>query len=744
VRNTTKREKSAPRYINRELSWLEFNRRVLEEGQNKNVPLMERLKFLAITGSNFDEFFMVRVATIRRQLLMKQRTACPSGMTPRQQLDQIHSVAAEITDSMYRTLVEDIFPQLSDAGLQYCAPEKWTVQHREFIHRYFRDEVEPLLTPVRVTFPDIDDVPSDVSYPVPNLRLHVAVLLRENQLQDIPLSGSEQPSKKQSSPDEGAPEMPGALEQVALVQVPPKLKQMIMLPQGKQEHRQFTFLEDVVALEVGRLFPGYEVLEQCLFRLTRDADMGIDEERDEDFLEAMEQLLDSRQRSGAVRLVVDRKSKRLRRRLTDLFQLSKQEVYATSSPVDPAVLMDLAMTDGFEHLRNEPWRPIQPPAIDPELPVWQSLDDADVMVHYPYESMDTVLRFLNEAAEDPDTLVIKITLYRTSAQSPVVRALERAAEAGKQVTVLVEVKARFDEERNITVIERLERAGAIVVHGVARLKVHAKALLVIRRNFGAIRRYVYVSTGNFNERTAALYGDIGMFSSREELCHEVGLFFNSVTGYSVIPGLRHLVMAPQQLRTRFIEMIQREERRVEETGHGLIMAKMNSLADPQIIDALYHASSRGVQILLNIRGICMLIPGIPGVSEHIRVVSIVDRYLEHGRIFYFHNGKSPEIWIGSADWMPRNLDRRVELLIPVDNVEIFHELKSFLEMCFADTVKARWLDNEGRWKPVHPTKKQPPVRLQEEMHRLAVARAAIREPENRERFHVRRRGEGIE
>ncbi len=728
MKSTTKNDTSVPRFINRELSWLEFNRRVLGEGQNNAVPLMERLKFLAIVGSNFDEFFMVRVATIRRQMLMKQRTTCPTGMTPQQQLRQIHSVAAEITDALYHTLEEDVFPRLSEAGLQFCPPEAWTVQHREFVHQYFTDEVEPLLTPVRVELPG-EDADQDVRYPVPNLRLHVAVLLRAIARDTAGDTPKETPEDK---------------EHIALVQVPSGLQRLIMLPQHKNGPRQFTFLEHVVAQEVAVLFPGYEVLEHCVFRLTRDADMGVNEERDEDFLEAMEQLLDARERSGTVRLVVDRQSKRLRKGLTDLFQLNKQEVYPTSNLVDLSVLMDVAAIDGFEQFRDEPWRPIQPPAIDGELPVWQSLDGPDVMVHYPYESMDVLLRFLNEAAEDPDTLAIKITLYRTSAQSPVVRALERAAEAGKQVTVLVEVKARFDEERNITVIDRLERAGAIVVHGVAQLKVHAKALLVIRRNFGSIRRYVYLSTGNFNERTAALYGDIGLFSSRADLCHEVGLFFNSVTGYSVIPGLRQLVMAPQQLRTRIIEMIQREERRVEETGRGLIMAKMNSLADPQIIEALYHASGKGVSILLNVRGICMLVPGISGVSENIQVVSIVDRYLEHGRIFYFQNGNTPEMWIGSADWMPRNLDRRVELLVPIENSEVFRDLKSFLELCFADTVKAQKLDNEGRWKRVLPTKKNPPLRLQEEMHRLAMARAAVQEPENRERFRVRRRNEGVE
>lgn len=720
MKSTTKSVKAIPRYINRELSWLEFNRRVLGEGQNDAVPLMERLKFLAIVGSNFDEFFMVRVAAIRRQMLMKQRTTCPTGMTPQQQLRQIHAVAAEITSSLYRTLEEDVFPRLSSAGLQYCPPEAWAVQHREFVHQYFTDEVEPILTPVRVELPG-EDADQDVRYPVPNLRLHVAVLLR---------------AITRETPEEN--------EHIALVQVPTGLQRLIMLPQSKNGPRQFTFLEHIVAQEVAVLFPGYEVQEHCVFRLTRDADMGVNEERDEDFLEAMEQLLDARERSGAVRLVVDRQSQRLRNRLIELFQLNKQEVYPTSNPVDLSVLMDLAAIDGFEHFRDEPWRPIQPPAIDAELPVWQSLDGPDVMVHYPYESMDALLRFLNEVAEDPDTLAIKITLYRTSAQSPVVRALERAAEAGKQVTVLVEVKARFDEERNITVIDRLERAGAIVVHGVAQLKVHAKALLVIRRNFGSIRRYVYLSTGNFNERTAALYGDIGLFSSREDLCHEVGLFFNSVTGYSVIPGLRKLVMAPQQLRMRIIELIQREVRRVEETGRGLIMAKMNSLADPQIIEALYHASGKGVSILLNVRGICMLIPGIAGMSEHIQVVSIVDRYLEHARIFYFQNGNTPEMWIASADWMPRNLDRRVELLIPIENSEVFRDLKSFLELCFADTVKAHRLDIEGCWKPVLPSKKNPPLRLQQEMHRLAVARAAVQEPENRERFRVRRRNEGVE
>ena len=709
---------SAPeRFINRDLSWVEFNRRVLSEAQNPAVPLLERLKFLSIVGSNFDEFFMVRVASIKRQALAKQRSTCPTGMSPRSQLKGIHTAVARITEGIYQTLLDEVLPGIAEAGLERVTPDRWSEDQRAFVGRFFRENVEPLLTPVRV------DVHQDEPPSVRNLQLHAAFLLERE-------TGGE----SQDPQDPPGPHL-------ALVQVPRSIKRTLFLPTERAGSVAFTFLEQVVLEQAYQLFPGYRVVEQCLFSLTRDADMSVDEERDEDFLEAMEQILEHRDLSRPVRMVINRRSTKLQKVLAKLFGLESQEVYACPDPVDLAPLMEIVGIDGFEALRDETWRPVPSPQIDPDAPVWQSLRGGEVMLHYPYESFEPVLRLLREAAEDPDTLAIKITLYRTSGNSPVVRALVRAAEAGKQVTVLVEVKARFDEERNIDVAQKLERAGAIVIHGVARLKVHSKALLITRREPTGIRRYVYLSTGNFNDRTATLYGDIGVLSSREELAGEVGLFFNSVTGYSVIPGLRHLVLAPHSLRGRLLELIKREARRAQEAGRGLIIAKMNSLADPVVIEALYEANNAGVKILLNVRGICMLIPGVTGMSEHIRVVSVIDRYLEHARIFHFENGGSGETWLASADWMPRNLDRRVELMFPIEDDEIARTVRRLLDIWFADTVKAHQLGPDQTWKRVSAKKGRNVLRAQEEIHRLTVERGAIQEPENRQLFSVRRTGE---
>jgi polyphosphate kinase len=714
-------------FINRELSWIEFNARVLSEAENRDVPLLERLKFLAIVSNNFDEFFMVRAASVKRQVLGNQRSSCPTGMSPRSQLREIHRRSAEVTERMYRILEEDVLPGLAAERLLWIGPEEWDEDQRAAARALFLDRVLPVLTPVRMQ-------PGEPLTTVGNLALHAAFLL--DQVDPGKVSWPEDASDIEANTPPVAP--------VALVRIPGSLDRIVYLPHRDGKTVAFTFLEQIIVAEGEQLFPGYTVRESCLFRVTRDADLGVDEERDEDFVEAMEQVLETRQRSGPVRLSINRRSERLREMIVDALGLEKQEVYLCPDPLELDPLMKLAGIDGYEHLRNELWRPQPSAAIDPELPVWESLRRRDVLVHLPYETFDPVVRLIREAAEDEDTLAIKITLYRVSGDSPIARALEAAAQRGKQVTVVVELKARFDEQTNIGLAQRLERAGAIVIHGIARMKVHAKALLVTRRTARGVERYVYLSTGNFNDRTATLYGDTGIFSAREQLASEVGLFFNALTGYSVIPGLRKLVLAPGSLRTRLLELIRREGSRSGGSGggggqnKGLIMAKMNSLVDPDLIQALYVASRQGVRILLNVRGICMLVPGVEGVSTGIRVVSVVDRYLEHSRIFYFDNDGAGEMYLASADWMPRNLDKRVELMFPVEDPDIRRRLREALDLYFADTCKAHQLKPDHSWERVTPKRKAPVLRAQEELYRRTLERARGDETESRQMFKVRR------
>lgn len=722
-------------YINRELSWIEFNARVLSEAENPQVPLLERLKFLSIVSSNFDEFFMIRVATLKRQLRNGLASTCPTGMSPKDQLEAIRRRVLELTERKYDTLLNDVIPALAREGIERATPDQWDSDQQAFVKRFFRERVFPVLTPVRAT----------IGSPLPltgNLRLHAAFLLQPNPeaaegavgLQDRPLGVD-------AEEDAGTPvqERENSDPVLALVQVPASLERVVYLPTDSSDRVAFTFLEQVILSQAYQLFPGFTVTEQCLFRVTRDADSGVDEERDEDFVEAMEQVIETRDRSRAVRLNINRGSRRLRSIITAGLEITDEEVYETSDPLELRNLMDVVAVDGYHHLRDEPWRSMPSVWIDEDESIWDSIQRRDILLHHPYESFDPVVRMVQEAADDPETLAIKMTLYRTSGDSPIIAALERAAEAGKQVSVLVELKARFDEERNIGWAQRLERAGVIVVYGIARLKVHAKALLIIRRERDGVRRYVHLGTGNYNDKTAKLYTDLGLMTSNEELCYEVGRFFNAITGYSVIPGLQKLSMAPVSLKRRLLELIAREATRARSGGPGLIIAKMNSLADPEVIDALYDASRAGVEIRLNIRGICMLVPGIAGTSETISVVSVIDRYLEHTRAFYFENGGNPEVYLASADWMPRNLEKRVELMFPIENPDIKRRIRRILDLYFDDNVKAHVLGPDQRWTRVAPAAGAEPFRAQEAAYQRIRDRLAGDEPENRQEFKVRRR-----
>ncbi|MFQ3621336.1 MAG: polyphosphate kinase 1 [Spirochaetales bacterium] len=703
-------QRNPPKFFNRELSWIQFNRRVLEEAMDSSVPLLERLKFLCIVSSNFDEFFQVRVSYVKRQISNGDEVNCPSGLKPSQQLEAISAQVKEIQQLQYQTLYQEILPGLEKAGIQYRKHREWDTQQIEYLARLFEEEIFPVLTPIRIN-------PGSDFSSIKNLRLHVAYRLRK-------LSGVE-------DGEEGE-------ERMALVQVPASIPRVVHLPapEGKV---CFTFLEDIIQAFGGRLFLGYEVIDSLVFRLARDADLGVDEERDDDFVDAMVEVIRQREQSPAVRLTYVPGSTFLLAALTAALDLSELDLYGFPGPLDLGSLMELVSLPGFDSLRDPPWRPISSQSLPEDEPYWSVLSTGDILLHHPYESFQSVVNFLQEAAKDPQVLAIKITLYRTSGDSPIVKALERAAKNKKQVTALVELKARFDEERNIEWASRLEKAGVIVIYGVAHLKVHAKALLVIRKEGSSMRRYAHLSTGNYNERTARLYTDIGLLTSREDLTYELSLFFNAVTGYSAIPNLRRLCMAPINLKTRLLTLIEREIERSTPESPGFIMAKMNSLADLDIIKALYRASQAGVRIWLNVRGICMLVPGVPGLSEHITVVSIVDRLLEHSRIYYFHNGGSEEVYCSSADWMPRNLERRIELMFPVEQKDIKRRVIQLLHLFFKDNQKARVLLSDGTYQRKRPSKKEEPFRVQQHLYEEVLKSSQESVTMKKKEFQVRRK-----
>ncbi len=703
-------DRSFPVFFNRELSWLQFNRRVLEEAMDPTVPLLERLKFLCIVSSNFDEFFQVRVAYVKRQILSGNQVNCPSGLRPSEQLDRIRKEVREIVDAQYRILHEEILPGLESHGILYLKPSAWRPKHLEFIETFFEKEVFPVLTPIRVS--------SGSSFPaVRNLRLYIAYLL-----------------EKQGDVEDGEE----GTERIALIQVPESIPRILFLP-TEDGTVAFTVLEYVIQKFGARLFPGYQVKDSLVFRVTRDADMGVDEERDDDFIDAMVEVLAQREQSPAVRLSCVGGGEKLRDSIVARIDLNMEDVYEIPGPLDLGSLMSLVSLPGFEALRDVPWNPLPSPSLPEDESYWSVLSRTDVLLHHPYESFHHVVTFLKDAALDPDVLSIKITLYRTSFDSPIIQALELAARNKKQVTALVELKARFDEERNIEWAIRLEKAGVIVIYGIAHLKVHAKALLIVRREGNTVRRYAHLSTGNYNEKTARLYTDIGLLTSREDITYELALFFNAVTGYSAIPNLRRLAMAPSGLKGRLLTLIEREIARTTKESPGLIMAKMNSLADTDIISALYRASQAGVRIFLNVRGICMLVPGVEGLSENITVVSIVDRFLEHSRIYYFQNGGSEEVYCASADWMNRNLERRIELMFPIDQKELRKRMIQLLKLYFKDNQKASILLPSGKYVRKKPEKEEPFIRVQHVLYQEMVALTKNSEKIEKKEFLVRRK-----
>lgn len=681
---------SHPRlYINRELSWLEFNRRVLEEAADPQVPLLERLKFIAIFSSNLEEFFMVRVGGLYQKIQAGiDESSAADRIPPREQLAQINVTVQQMTAEQYRCLTEEILPPLAKAGIRIVGQADLTDEEKAYVREFFHRQVAPVLTPLAI----------DPGHPFPHLAnksLNLAVMLRR--------SGHAEPL-------------------FAVVQVPAVLARFVSLP-TKSGHA-FVPLETVIRMHLPELFLGMELLHAAAFQVIRDHEFEIDEEVD-DLLKHLEEELRKRKRGAAVHLYVESVAPQiLVQFLTSAFDLEDQDVTLAPGMLDLTGLWQIYHLPGYPHLRDPHFVPRPSPDWVRAPNVWAAIRNRDILIHHPYEAFSHVIDFIEQAASDPNVLAIKQTLYRTGADSPIIRALQRAAENGKQVTVLVELKARMDEERNIVWARELEKAGVHVVFGFVNLKTHCKVALVVRREEDGLRRYVHLSTGNYNPFTARLYTDLGFFTCNEAFGEDVSALFNYLTGYSEVPQWRKLVVAPSRLQSFMIAKIDQEAANQRAGREGRIIAKINGLLEPSIVEALYRASQAGVKIDLICRGICALRPGIPGISDHIRVISIVDRFLEHSRIFYFGNAGNPEVYIGSADWMDRNLSRRVEVVFPIEEPDLKRRLiDEILATSLADNVKARQLFADGHWERV-PTDPHHRVRSQERFLALAAEAAA--------------------
>ena len=712
-------------YLNRELSWLEFNRRVLDEGRDPSVPPLDRLMFLAITGSNLDEFFRVRVGGLQMLADRGVTKPDPAGMTPAEQLAAIAEGVREFTAQQYALLAE-LDELLTAEGFTRLTADRLDDRQAAALEEVFGQDLFGVLTPIAVGKVDGDPGSWDGDgFPLVEDGT-LTVLVR--------LAG-------EGAGDGGEP-----------VPVEDRPDRFAVLPCGRFAARflhlpseggyAYTPVEEAVRAHADRFFPGGEVREAVAFRVTRNADLAVREDMAADLLREMEDVLDARREGDCARLEIEASASEASRAfLTSALKLSEREIYPVPGPPDVGSLMKLVGVSGFDRLRAEPWPPQHPPQVDAARPVFDTVSAGDVLLYHPYESYEPVVRLVEEAADDPDVLAIKQTLYRTSRDSRVVAALKRAAESGKSVAAVVELKARFDEARNIEWARDLEKAGVQVIYGVRGLKTHAKLLLVVRREPHGIQRYAHFGTGNYNESTARLYSDVSLLTADDALTADAVGLFNAITGLSQPREMTRLEAAPIGLRERVLELIAAETERARQGQESAIDAKVNSLVDPTVIEALYDASRAGVPIRLNVRGICCLRPGVPGLSESIRVVSIVDRFLEHARVMRFHHGGDETVLISSADWMPRNLDRRVELLVPVETPALKDRLRRILSLYFRDTVKARELHADGTWHRVGPADGAEPVRSQQVLWERAVD--AVREEERARRTTFDpHRGEG--
>ena len=657
-------------YVNRELSWLKFDERVLSEARDKNLPLFERLKFLSITSSNLDEFFMVRGASLKDQVHAGYKKKDIAGMSSEEQLKEISTQTHELVRVQYSTFNRSVLPALEKVGLHLVAEhENLNDKQAEFVDRYFEDNVYPVLTPMAM----------DSSRPFPLIRnktLNIGALIAKKN------------NKKHTKELE-----------FATVQVPSVLPRIVEIPSVKKGERTVILLEEIIERNIGKLFLSNDVVCAHPYRIMRNADLTIDEDEAEDLLVEIQKQLKKRQWGEVIRLEAEEKmDKRLLDILKKEFEIKDADIYNIPGPLDLTMLMKVYCLDGFDEYKSPKYTPAPVPQFQNDKDIFEVIREGDVFLHHPYMSFDPVVDFVRQAAKDPGVLAIKQTLYRVSGHSPIIAALAQAAENGKQVSVLVELKARFDEENNIVWAKMLEKAGCHVIYGLVGLKTHSKITLVVRREETGIRRYVHLATGNYNDSTAKLYTDCGIFTCDERFGEDATAVFNMLSGYSEPKKWNRLIVAPIWMKNRFVQMIEREAEHAKQGKPAEITAKMNSLCDPAIIAALYYASSCGVQINLLVRGICCLRTGIPGISENIHVRSIVGEFLEHSRIFYFKNDGIDEIYMGSADWMPRNLDRRVEIVFPVEDENIKKEILHVLDLEFRDNVKAHILQPDGTYE----------------------------------------------
>jgi polyphosphate kinase len=681
-------------FINRELSWLEFNLRVLEEAENEGNPLLERMKFLAIFSSNLDEFFMVRVAGIREQAFGDgaPQDFAADGMTAIEQLRAIAMRTQELVSRQYDCLRDSIGPAMRESGFTLLQDAELTAEQRDYVDRFFRERALPILTPMAC----------DPSHPSPryhNRGLYLGTMLEH---------------------EHGL----GPKQLFAVVQLPQVLPRIVTLPDSSPGNVSFVLLEELVAARLPELFGGFSVKSWTTFRVTRDSDIELLEQESDDMLRLIEDRLKTRQRGQAVRIEIAAEAdEAIAQRIIDDEDLCSgdadvrdngyDEVYRINGPLDLTGLWELYKLPGFEKFHDVPYTPRVPAALRVRRDIFSAITREDILVHHPFESFDPVVQFVRSAARDPQVLAIKQTLYRTSGDSPITRALMEAAEAGKHVTALVELKARFDEANNVSWARRLERAGVHVVFGFLDLKTHCKVSLVVRNERDGLKRYVHLGTGNYNPATATLYTDLGLFTADWDIAEDATALFNLLTGYSQGHSWRKLVVAPNDLHRRTLELIAAQADRARNGKSARIFAKVNSLADHRVIEALYQASQAGVSIDILARGICCLRPGVPGLSDNIRVRSIVDRYLEHSRIYVFGEGKNTEVFLASSDWMPRNFFRRVEVMFPVLATPLKQRiLEAIVPLYLADNTRARELHADGSFQLLRPRRGAEPVRSQ--------------------------------
>lgn len=652
-------------FTNRELSWLDFNQRVLSEARDKNILLFERMKFLSITASNLDEFYMIRVASLKDMVHAKYDKKDIAGMTPSEQLKAINEKTHDFVAAQYSTYNRSLIPLMKTEKLFIKKHEELNKNQEKYVERYFNDTIYPVVTPMAV----------DSSRPFPLIRnksLNIAALLEND----------------------------GDFE-FATVQVPSVLPRYFVIPSENSDETIIILLEEIIEKFIDRLFLNYKVVCAHPYRVMRNADLSIDEEDAADLLKEIQKQLKKRQWGEAIRLEVEENmDKRLLKILKKELLLKDEDIFKINGPIDLTFLMKLYGLEGFEHLKDKKYIPVPNPAINNEEDIFTQIKRGDILLHHPYQSFDPVVDFVRQAAMDDKVLAIKQTLYRVSGNSPIIASLAQAAENGKQVSVLVELKARFDEENNINWAKMLEKAGCHVIYGLKGLKTHSKITLVVRNEEEGIKRYVHLGTGNYNDATAKLYTDMGLFTCRNSIGEDATAVFNMLSGYSEPESWNKLSLAPLWLRDKFSELIKRETENAKAGKEAKIIAKMNSLCDKEIIKLLYDASRAGVKIELIIRGICCLRAGVPGMSENITVRSLVGMFLEHSRIFYFYNEGKEEIYMGSADWMPRNLDKRVEILFPVEDEELKKEVKHILDIQLSDTLKAHIMNQDGVYEKV--------------------------------------------